>query len=216
MRLRVLAGIALLAVSAVPSEAARRRSVAPPEVTLAADFAVSGTVAQPGEAIRFEDASTGGAQAWSWNFGDGATSPERSPTHGAAAPGSYLGQWTVRRASSQASKERSVEVRPDVTGKWTGRTASGAAVTWELAQQGIAITGASTFMYAGYQGTGPVSGSSAGATLTFRNEYVMNDRRQCRGVVEGTLVVSVASMSGTYILQDCEGLANGTLMLRRE
>jgi PKD repeat protein len=39
--------------------------------------------------VRFTDMSTGIPATWSWNFGDGSTSTERTPVHTYSAPGSY-------------------------------------------------------------------------------------------------------------------------------
>ena len=39
--------------------------------------------------VAFLDQSTGSITRWEWNFGDGATSTERNPTHTYAAPGTY-------------------------------------------------------------------------------------------------------------------------------
>lgn len=39
--------------------------------------------------VSFTDQSTGGATAWSWNFGDGATSTEKNPVHVYSAVGLY-------------------------------------------------------------------------------------------------------------------------------
>ena len=53
----------------------------------AADFSASqqtGTLTET-----FTDTSTGGPTAWSWAFGDGATSTQRNPSHTYAAAGSY-------------------------------------------------------------------------------------------------------------------------------
>ncbi len=39
--------------------------------------------------VQFEDLSTGIAQAWNWNFGDGVTSALPNPSHTYSAPGTY-------------------------------------------------------------------------------------------------------------------------------
>lgn len=41
-------------------------------------------------AITFTDWSTGGVNAWEWNFGDGVTSTQQNPTHTYMTPGNYL------------------------------------------------------------------------------------------------------------------------------
>jgi PKD repeat protein len=49
--------------------------------------------------------------AWSWSFGDGATSSERNPGHSYGAPGTYAVRLTVTDDSSAtATVERSVTV----------------------------------------------------------------------------------------------------------
>lgn len=58
-----------------------------------AEFAATPTPAPKGRPVEFTDASTPGARpivAWSWDFGDDATSVERNPTHAFAAYGTYL------------------------------------------------------------------------------------------------------------------------------
>jgi PKD repeat protein len=40
-------------------------------------------------AVTFTDLSTGEVSSWSWDFGDGGSSPERHPTHTYLAPGAY-------------------------------------------------------------------------------------------------------------------------------
>jgi PKD repeat protein len=42
-----------------------------------------------GEAVSFQDTSTGSPTSWSWNFGDGETSTEQNPTHSFASAGSF-------------------------------------------------------------------------------------------------------------------------------
>jgi PKD repeat protein len=67
-----------------------------------------------GEEVAFRDASTGGAAAWNWSFGDGAGSTERNPRHAFAAPGGYIVSLLATRgtATSMASKSVSVVAPP--------------------------------------------------------------------------------------------------------
>jgi len=60
----------------------------------------------------FTDLSTGDVSSWLWEFGDGATSPARSPVHGYAAPGDYTVRLTVGGPSGSDSIEAVVNVRP--------------------------------------------------------------------------------------------------------
>lgn len=71
--------------------------------------------------IQFNDSSydlDGSIRSWSWNFGDGGTSNERSPTHTYLRPGSYAVElvvtddrgWTGRSAISVTVNNRLPEV----------------------------------------------------------------------------------------------------------
>lgn len=62
---------------------------------------------------QFVDTSTGAPIAWQWQFGDGATSSERSPLHVYADPGVYDVHLTVTDASSRTSTHTS---KYDATG----------------------------------------------------------------------------------------------------
>lgn len=55
-----------------------------------ARFTWSPLYPQPGEAISFNDTSTGVVSQWSWDFGDGASSNDENPVHTFAEPGTYL------------------------------------------------------------------------------------------------------------------------------
>lgn len=53
-----------------------------------ADFEANATTSCTGE-INFEDQTTGGPNAWNWNFGDGSTSTLQNPTHVYQQDGTY-------------------------------------------------------------------------------------------------------------------------------
>ena len=77
----------LVAVVVVHSVTVRPRTPPPPaaNITAAFDFTIDGTI------VRFVDRSMADADApipkWSWCFGDGTVSSERSPTHTYSVPG---------------------------------------------------------------------------------------------------------------------------------
>jgi hypothetical protein len=48
------------------------------------------TAASVGETIRFYNESEGEFTSWSWDFGDGATSDEKNPTHAYSEPGVFF------------------------------------------------------------------------------------------------------------------------------
>jgi formylglycine-generating enzyme required for sulfatase activity len=58
-------------------------------VTIVADFIANKTSGQTPFNVQFTDASSGGAAAWSWDFGDGNKSIERNPQHTFITPGGY-------------------------------------------------------------------------------------------------------------------------------
>lgn len=62
--------------------------------------AITGQVGTP--TVAFTDRSTG-AVAWHWDFGDGTTSTDRSPTHVFAAPGVYPVTLTVTGADGSTA-----------------------------------------------------------------------------------------------------------------
>lgn len=63
-----------------------------------------------GLAIVFEDASVGRVSAWQWDFGDGATSTERSPTHRYDKPGQYTVRLQVTGDEGRAEHTESLDV----------------------------------------------------------------------------------------------------------
>ena len=93
-----------------------------------AAFAISATVAAPGDAITFTDQSANTPTEFVWDFGDGTTSTRPSPTHAYEAPGTY--QVTLRASNeggtSIASQQVVVVARPvaDFEFAIDGRTVS--------------------------------------------------------------------------------------------
>lgn len=72
-------------------------------VSVVADFTGSPTTGANPLSVTFTDASTN-AVAWAWDFGDGNTSTQQSPTHSYANPGTY--SVTLSINSGAASKTR--------------------------------------------------------------------------------------------------------------
>ncbi|MDQ1255823.1 MAG: hypothetical protein QG656_417, partial [Candidatus Hydrogenedentes bacterium] len=78
-----------------------------------AKFSIDKRTPNVGETVSFKDESTvsvGSITAWSWTFGDGATSTQQNPTHAYTAVGAYLVTLTVTAGSASASAESSVTV----------------------------------------------------------------------------------------------------------
>ena len=76
---------------------------------LAAAFTAD-TIAGPAPlAVRFGDASLGGATGWAWDFGDGGASTERNPTHAYAVPGTYTVTLTASAAGHPSDTIRAID-----------------------------------------------------------------------------------------------------------
>jgi PKD repeat protein len=86
-------------------------------------FTVSGGNACLGSVVRFTD-STSGAVSWFWNFGDGATSTDRNPTHSYSSSGKFsVTLTTINTAGCKSSVTQSdiVTVNGNLTANFTGK-----------------------------------------------------------------------------------------------
>ena len=84
--------------------------LAPP---LTADFDWSPDQPVPGAKVSFRDRSTGLIRKYAWQFGDGARSTDKAPTHAFAKPGSYKVTLEVRDVGDTTDTiTRSVVVHP--------------------------------------------------------------------------------------------------------
>lgn len=86
-----------------------------------ADFSWTPPTPRPGEAVRFSDQSTSGATFWRWDFGDGATSVDRNPSHSYAEAGSYsvFLQVGYPDLADAATSRQTVHVMDDYTADFT-------------------------------------------------------------------------------------------------
>ncbi len=84
-----------------------------------ADFNFSPSSPRAGEQVSFSDQSTGFPTAWLWDFGDGGSSDEQSPTHVFATSGTFTVSLTASNdnGSDQTSAVITVlpEDEPDLT-----------------------------------------------------------------------------------------------------
>jgi Ca2+-binding RTX toxin-like protein len=67
-------------------------------------------VASPDQTIVFTDASTGAPARWLWNFGDGHTSTEQSPTHSYLRAETYTVTLTAFRPGTSGRSGQSVTI----------------------------------------------------------------------------------------------------------
>jgi PKD repeat protein len=85
----------------------------------AASFTATPTSGTAPLTVSFTDTSTGSPTAWSWNFGDGATSTAQHPSHQYTSPGTYNVSMTASNAggtSSPATAAITVGSAPGVGG----------------------------------------------------------------------------------------------------
>lgn len=77
-----------------------------------ADFTFSPVLPSIGQTVQFTDHSSGSPTAWSWSFGDGATSTQQNPTHAFSSAADFSVKLTVTTASGSGSVTKTVSVQP--------------------------------------------------------------------------------------------------------
>ncbi|XYY33116.1 NosD domain-containing protein [Methanosphaerula subterraneus] len=97
----------------------------PPSIT--AGFYAFGHVGQAPYPVRFLDRSTGSPTAWTWDFGDGSTSTEQSPTHIYNQTGAYTVALTTSNdlASDTSIQYRCIIVNTVPAANFTANATSG-------------------------------------------------------------------------------------------
>ncbi|MDD4985844.1 MAG: DUF2341 domain-containing protein, partial [Dehalococcoidales bacterium] len=93
-------------------------------------FTANATSGNAPLAVQFTDGSTINPTAWSWDFGDGATSTEQNPVHTYAANGNYTVNLTVSNSygSNSCVKTDYITVGSGIpVGAFTANTTSGNA-----------------------------------------------------------------------------------------
>jgi glucose/arabinose dehydrogenase len=76
-----------------------------------ADFTMDAATGVAPLTVSFHDASTvPDASAWHWEFGDGASSDDRNPTHAYAFPGSYDVRLTVSGSAGAVARQKAAAV----------------------------------------------------------------------------------------------------------
>lgn len=75
-----------------------------------AAFTYSPAAPVNGQSVAFTDVSTNNPTAWSWSFGDTATSTLQNPTHAYSAAGTYTATLTASNATGSNSISQSITV----------------------------------------------------------------------------------------------------------
>ena len=95
----ILFMITLLGVVAWMGWRGELRAQDPPEAAFTADT----TTGEAPLTVNFTDESIGNIEEWMWDFGDGETSMDASPTHQYTEAGSYTVTLTVVDANGQSA-----------------------------------------------------------------------------------------------------------------
>ncbi len=95
----------LAAVSGTLSTTATTAAAAPP-----ASFSASTPNPAANSLVQFSDTSGGSPTSWAWDFGDGHTSTQQSPSHVYAAAGPFTVRLTATNASGSASASQDITV----------------------------------------------------------------------------------------------------------
>ena len=119
-----------------------------PAVVPMADFSATPTSGNAPLAVQFTDASDPGSESitdWAWDFGDGNTSTEMSPTHTYSAAGTYTVSLTVTTsvgADTESKADFIVAAAPKVgpTAGFVAETRSGEA-PFEVAFESRSLAG---------------------------------------------------------------------------
>ena len=84
-----------------------------------ASFTFTPTAPIGSQAVVFTDTSTGNPTAWSWNFGDGATSSLQNPSHIYQTANTYTVSLTVSNTTGAHAFSRTLTVTPNVAPDFT-------------------------------------------------------------------------------------------------
>ncbi len=138
-----------------------------------ASFTASTSSVTAGLPVSFTDTSTGGAIAWSWNFGDTGTSSAQNPSHSWATAGTYTVTLIATNAygpSAPATAQIDVvadTAAPSTPGNLTATPVSGTRIdlAWTASTDNVGMTG-----YRIYRDGNPAPiATVSGATLTYQD-----------------------------------------------
>jgi len=93
-----------------PSSTTRSISVSAAPVKPTASFTANPTSGTAPLNVQFTDTSTGAPTSWAWDFGDGATSTQQSPSHSFSANGNYTVQLIATNGQGSDSTTRAITV----------------------------------------------------------------------------------------------------------
>ena len=161
---------------------------------------VAATLLGTDTAVTFSAQATdpnGDTLSYAWEFGDGATSTEQSPSHIYTAAGAFTVRLTVSDGKKSATSETTVTVRT-LTGTWRSNSVNTnlgpAELVFTLNQSGSSVSGVLnglTFATANFPNC-PVQG-----TIARTAPQVVLQQPPCAGVVNGA---PSSFGAGTFLL----------------
>jgi len=174
-----------------------------PDSMLAADFTYSPSSPILGQSMNFSDTSAGSPASWEWDFGDGATTTVRNPSHTYAAAGAQSVTLTVKAGSNSSSINKTIsvtyadviqaaspsfaDVKSAIASAKSGDTVMVPAgrATWDqqlVLSKGVKIIGAGvgqTVITSGYNAPTPNS-TDSGNTLIYYRPDIPSDAEKFR------------------------------------
>ena len=163
---------------------------------------------------------------YNWEFGDGATSTDPSPTHTYATPGTYTVVVTVSDRRQSARSEMSVTVL-SLSGTWRGVSSIGTIVTMQLTQSGNTIAGSSTIETVAPPPTTVYTGCSVSGVVQPGTPVAVNlTSPQCRNDAARRILLGATfdfrvsadgqTLSGTLTNEGGGGGGSGPFSMQRQ
>ncbi|MDX1651502.1 MAG: PKD domain-containing protein [Brumimicrobium sp.] len=163
-----------------------------------------------GTSISFSDASTGGANIWNWDFGNGSTSNQQNPTLTYNSPGTYTVTLTSSNSSNGCTDTHTeqIEILPSPTPSFTFNPNSGCAPL------DVTFTNTSTDLTGTFDwdfGDGNTfSGANPGVHTYLNNgsysvTLTQTDANGCVGTQTLTNIIDVSSITANFQADVTEG-----------
>ena len=144
------------------------------DITPSADFTANPTTGNAPLTVQFTDLSTGSPTSWSWNFGDGQTSAEKSPSHTFTNAGTYTVVLTASGSGGSSTNNMKITVNPasvPVAADFTANPTSGnAPLTVQFTDKS---TGASSRSWNFGDGSATSSDQNPSHTFTTAGTYTV-------------------------------------------
>jgi PKD repeat protein len=158
---------------------------------LVASFTFSPAAPTPGQTVQFTDTSTGSPSSWAWDFGDGAASTDRNPTHAFSDVAVYTVTLTARNGSGSDQVSRTVMavdantiIPPNRLMDWSSAGVPGGTAQYRAGGANARPLGANVLNY------GAVSGGVVDCTAAFRNAQSACPAGSHIYIPDGTYLIS--------------------------